>query len=357
MSLNFLKIFSTADAEIIGLLNRNIIGTPGQSMLYQHMGVENKIHQIEKPYFTCLVRHNRILGVICFCCRTTVNAGRNTHAYYARYFSFREIFRRKSFRGRPLLRQSNLRVEINLVLGGYGLDIPANGKFFHYAYVDPRNVRSRALCNEFGFEKVREYATIIFTRINPKQGDLVVTAATREEEPHMKELVGTFYKDYTMFSYENLFRGRKYYVLRDGSGKILAGAQVHPDEWRIHSLPGVLGKLMLNIFSWLPFVGKIFGRKFQFITLDGLYYASGHEKTLEPFIENLLARYGAHSAIVVVDADTRVYRDLKTLDLGLIDKLSEEVRGNVICRFSTFGSEEKSSFRSKPAYISGIDVT
>jgi hypothetical protein len=358
MGLNFLKILVSPNKEILDLLNNNIIGTPGQSMLYQHLGIKNKIHQIADPYYACLMKNDRVVGTACFCRRPTANTGGGSHSYYIRYFSFKEIFRRRSFRARPLpLRQSNLRVEINLVLGGYGLNVPVKEKFFHYAYVDPRNVRSLALCNEFGFETVREYATVVFNRINPKRSPALVTAVPKEEEHHIGELIRAFYKDYTMFSDENLLRGRKYYVLKDHHGKILAGAQVNPERWKILALPGLRGKFILQTFTYLPFLRKLFNKDFKFITLDGIYYAAGFEKTLEILIEGLLAKHGVNSAIMVVDAGSKQYHDLKSLDLGLVNKLSPEVRGNVICRFSNFSSEEKKLFRIRPAYISGIDVT
>jgi hypothetical protein len=122
-------------------------------------------------------------------------------------------------------------------------------------------------------------------------------------------------------------------------------------------LPGVIGKAALNILSILPLFKKVINRNYHFITLEGIYYKSGFENLLEPFFETLLAKYKLNSAVTVVDTDSQLYRTLKSLKLGLTNRLSNESRGNVICKFVNFTDDEKKLFRGNPAYISGIDVT
>jgi hypothetical protein len=178
-----------------------------------------------------------------------------------------------------------------------------------------------------------------------------------EETGIVKKLLTGFYETFNMFSFENLLNGRKYYTVRDSENRILAGAQVNADHWKIHSLPGISGKIILNFFSYMPVLRKLINRDYHFITLEGIYHAPGHESVLEKLFEGLLARYGVNSAIMVVDADSELYQKLRSLQLGPVDKLNKEVKGNVICKFFNFDNVEKESFRNRPAYISGIDVT
>lgn len=56
MNFRYLTIVRSPTVQILEILNNNIIGTPGQGMLYQHLGVNLKINQIEDPYFINLVR-------------------------------------------------------------------------------------------------------------------------------------------------------------------------------------------------------------------------------------------------------------------------------------------------------------
>jgi hypothetical protein len=356
MDHKFLRIIRHPDEALLRLLDKNIIGTPGHGMRYQHKGVSDKINKIADPFFVHLSRNSNLIGTCCFCKRTSQNAGKTISAFYIRYFSFRHGYRRKYITTKPLQRSSLLRKEIAAMLQGEHFGIVSPQKFYHYAYVDPRNVRSASLCEEFGFETVRNYTTIIFSRINPKIENQI-TELSVEETGMMRTLLTGFYQTFNMFSFENLLNGRKYYTIRDSENKILVGAQVNPDNWKIHSLPGFSGTLILNFFSYLPVLRKLINKNYRFITVEGIYFADGHENVLEKLFIGLLAQYHVNSAIMVVDADSDLYKKLRSLNLGLVDKLNKEVKGNVICKFFNFGNPDKESFMNKPAYISGIDVT
>ena len=356
MDFKFFNIIKSPTQELLKILNNNIIGTPGHGMLYQHLGVHNKIDKIADPYYVNLVRNHKIIGTCCFCSRTTNNAGSNFSSFYIRYFSFKDLYRRKHIIEKTVSRNSSIREEIKTVLTGQGLGKDTKEKFFFYAYVDPRNLRSLLLCNEFGFETVRQYTSIIFNRINPKENKAVVSVSP-DEESRVKSLLIDFYKTFNMFSFENLFNGREYYTIKDQSGTIVAGVQVNPDLWSIHSLHGLSGKVILNTFSKIPYLDRLFNKNYRFITLEGIYYAKGFENYLEILFESLLAKYKVNSAIICLDSETSLYRTLKSLKLGMVDKLSKEVKGNVICKFINFDEKDKNLFKSNPAYISGIDVT
>lgn len=356
MTFRFFKVAQQPDSEILDLLNNNIIGTPGFGMLYQHMGVRNKLFKIPNPFFIKLDKRNKTLGVCCFCARTSVNNGRSYPAFYIRYFSFLNSYRKKQLTEKATKGNSILRKEIDLILAGQGLSKNTGDKFFHYAYVDPRNMRSVRLCAEFGMERVREYTTVIFHRMKPKASPDVIKIS-HSQESVVREILRNFYKSYTMFSFENLFNGRNYYVIKNANDKIVAGVSVNPENWKIHSMPGLLGNILINTFSHLPYLRRVLDKNYQFLTLEGIYYSPGYENCLETLFETLLARYNLHSAIICVDPETPLYQTLSSLKLGIVAKLNKEVRGNVICRFINFSEDEKQIFKSQPAYISGIDVT
>lgn len=355
MNFRFLTISRTPSVELLEILNNNIIGTPGHGMLYQQLGVNLKVNRIEDPYFVNLVRAGRIVGTCCFCSRDTINNGRTIRAFYVRYFSFRYAFRRKLIRVKPKVGNSDLRKEVESLLSGECLGVNPKEKFFHYAYVDPRNKRSALLCKEFGFETIRQYTTIIFSRLNPRadKTDAIVEAQSDES---VKELLKTFYQRFSTFSFENL-SGRKYYFIKDRNDQLVAGVQVNPDHWKIHSLPGLTSKIILSAFTHTPFLNRLLNRNFRFITFEGIYLIPGNEKYLERLFESLLAKHNVNSAICLVDSGSKLYSTLKSLRLGLVDKMNKEVRGNVICRFVNFNQEEKESFKANPVYISGIDAT
>jgi hypothetical protein len=342
--------------EILQLLNKNVIGTPGQGMLYQHLKVNEKIFKISEPYFVNLIKKDHILGTCCFCHRKTINNSREIDSFYIRYFSFKEGFRQKVPSKRYIKRNGTIKTGMEKILQGRGLNKSAKDKFYHYAYVDPRNLRSSKLCGEFGFEEVRKFSTIIFNRIRP-QDYPQVTPVSHDQLSNVAVLLKDFYKDYNMFSMENLFGDRHYYIVKDHEGRIVAGTQVNPDHWKIIALPGLLGKVILNTFSTIPYLKRLFNKDYRFLTFEGIYYATGCESYLQILFESLLARYRVNSAMIWIDTETPLYKTIKSLKLGLVSKLNKEVRAQVICRFFNFSAEEKKLFKSGPAYISGIDLT
>lgn len=355
MGFSFLKISKVPDSKTLELLSDNVIGTPGRSMLYRHLGVHEKIHKIHDPYFVSLERNDQLIGTCCFCRRPAFNNGVETQSYYVRYFSFLQNYRGAGS-SKKRNRSSLLRREVISLLDGEGLK-DRSEKFFHYAYVDPRNVRSRQLCDEFGFEKVSQYATVLFSRISPRQSKYRVSELTKSEEDEMRRRLARFYRDYSMFSFENLLGLRKYYVVKSDNGEILAGLQATPDHWQIISLPGIAGAIMLPLFSRLPILNRLLNRRYQFLSIEGIYFEKGYERLLADLIEDLLRKFNRYSAIMVVDPGSELYRVLKSLDLGAVNKLNREVRGDIICRFSNFDETTKNNLKTKRAYISVTDVT
>jgi len=357
MSYTFFHIQSVPDSGITDLLKKNAIGTPGRGMVYQHAEVEKKMKAIEDPYYVSLTRNKETIGTCCFCSRDTRNQGEKIPAFYLRYFSFKALYR--SSPKAPYQRrnkESRLRTEIVRLLSGEGLGSRVQHTFFHYAYVDPLNHRSVVLCKEFGFEPVRTFSTLIFNRLYPKQNNLVEKISPADM-PQLKEKLEYFYKDYTMFSFENIFRVGTYYVIRDHQGNILAGAQVNPESWKILEMPGITGKMLLNTFSFLPVLNRLIKKDYRFITLEGIYFSPGNEKALETLFESLLAIYSRNSAMLWLDTDSDLYKRIRSLPLGVVHRLSKEVTGNVICRFTGMTEEQQKMFKNSPAYISGIDIT
>jgi hypothetical protein len=328
-------------------------------MLYRHLGVDEKIFRIADPYFVNLIRNNSIAGSCCFCRRMTANGNAGLiPSFYLRYFSFKDIYRRGKVARKPNLRASALREEIRMVIDGEPFGLRHDEKSYLYAYVDPRNVRSAILCSEFGFEPVRQYASIVFNRIRLRE-KLVkqISKISPAEEPHMRELLAGLYRGYNMVSFENLFGGRQYYVIKNTRGRIIAGAQVNPDRWNILALPGLTGKTVFPVFSHIPYLNRLFNSDYRFLTIEGIYFDQEYVGSLEILFEALLSQFKLHHAIIMADVDSPLYAALRSIDLGFVDKIKEESRGDVICRFRNFTDAEKKNFTSSPAYISGIDVT
>lgn len=356
LPFKFIDVQKNPSTEILGMLSGNVIGTEGKSMLYQHTDVTSRINRIEFPYFVNLQRHGETIGTCCFCLRNISNGKGGSAAFYIRYFSFKTQFRRGPV-ARSSARKSRLRQEIMAVFQGIGFPELPQRKFLHYAYVDPRNWRSVRLCEEFGFQIVREYTTVLFSRINPRtKTQLHIEELAPQDYETVKELLKLFYREYAMFSLDNL-RIKRYYVLRNKEGDIVAGMMANPTQWNIVSFPGIVGKLILNVFPHLPVLNRLLNKDFRFLAVESIYYAPGHAHDLEPLFESLLALFQLNTAIVMVDRQGPLHTTLKSLNLGILDKVMTEVKGHILCRFVNMDPQETTPFKVRPAYISAIDVT
>lgn len=351
MSFQFLEVQSNPSEQIESLLTSNVIGTPGLSMLYQHLGVTQKLYHITKPHFVSILRKDTIVGTCCFCERNF----ESTTGFYVRYFAFHDGFRLK---GIPVQHNqkkgSILRAEINDLLNGKGL-LEKEKPFFHYAYVDPRNPRSGRLCEEFGFIPVRKYTTRLFSRLWPKPHSYLVVKQLPAKNEKIRTLLTSFYHNYSQVSFENL--NKTYYYVEDEAGEIIAGVQVNPDAWRVLTLPGPNGKMLLNIFDRMPLISRLLSKRFQFLSVEGIYFKEGKEHIFEHLLEALLHRNSLHTAVMVVDTDSSLCRLTQQINLGLLAKISPEVYGDVIVRYQHADERLIQLHRNQPSYISVHDVS
>lgn len=360
MALKILSISKQASSEIVELLSNNIIGTPNHGMLYQHLNVASKIDSIQEPFFVTLTKGNQTIGTCCFCRRTTFNSQEAFEdSFYIRYFSLKPSFRVTYADNKDRKKEGVIKQDIERILNSHDLATSRlSGPRLFYAYVDPDNVRSAQLCKDLGFERVRRFETIIFSRVKLKdnRGDGISKLAVREQQ-EMAALLLQLYNSHNFISLENLFNGKDYYVIRDNNGIVLAGAQANPDHWKIHRMRTRKMDVAVRLSSGIPYLNRIVSKNFKFLAIDGLYYKEGHERLIVTLLEGLLARHNLHNAFIPVDCDCDTYRHLIKFDLGLTNRLTKRVKTDVICKLNNFPQEEINRFRSRPAYVSAIDIT
>lgn len=348
----FLEIQPHPSKEIESLLNANVIGTPGLSMLYQHLGVSQKLYHIAKPHVVSVRKNGTLIGTCCFCERNFSTA----IGFYVRYFAFHQGFRLKALPPpRDQKKSSGMRAEIGELLNGKGLLHDTNKAFFHYAYVDPRNPRSARLCTEFGFIPIRNYTTRLFSRLWPKQYPHLNIKQLPATDEKIHSLLASFYRDYNHVSFENL--NKIYYYIEDEAGEIIAGMQVNPDAWRVLTLPGRYSKALLNFFDRMPLLSRLLSKRFSFLAVDGIYYRAGKERIFEQLLDTLLYTHSLHTAIMVVDTESSLFQLTERINLGLLSRISPEVYGHVIASYHHADEAFITQQRSRPSYISVHDLS
>ncbi|MEQ9097796.1 MAG: hypothetical protein RIF36_13280 [Imperialibacter sp.] len=348
--LKLLNVDRVPTQGVKELLDNNIIGTPGKSMVYQHLQAEDKYMSIPQPFFVSLVRRSKVIATCCFCKRETSNRGVVGESYYVRYFTFHPSLRKlgDKYIERPH-EDGVLRREIRSLLSG--ADFEAKAAHFFYAYVDGGNVRSEAFVKGFGFEKVGSFVSLVFSRFNPRLSKTVEKLSPDEWDDFKPRLL-KFYSDHALVTDENLFYEGNYFVIRE-QGEIVAGIQANPENWRVDDMPGKAGKVMMNVFPKVRLLSKIFHPNYRFVTVEGVYYKSGHEKKLAQLLAHALAVNGVYSAVNCVDPTSRLYPVMQSLGLGLVSKLRKPKLVDVMVKSNGVDVADLNG----PVYVSAVDVS
>ena len=142
----------------------------------------------------------------CFSKREVFIQNQSHEAFYLRYFTFRESLRSSNPKDRKKQSGSLIRDDIALLMNGKGLDY--QNDLLLYAYVDPGNMRSKRLIEEFGFNKISNFQIIPFSRIFPKN-HRQVKLAENKQRAEIRKLLAESYKEEQLVSFENLFSKRR----------------------------------------------------------------------------------------------------------------------------------------------------
>lgn len=351
MSLKtLLHIETTPSQGVRKLLDNNVLGSPGKSMVYRQLKTREKYVHLLQPFFVSLVRNTRVLATCCFCKRDFSAFGRQKEGYYVRYFSFHDSFRKSGYRFLDKPEKAGvLRSEIAGLLSGERFGAESNN--FFYAYLDGDNIRSKKLTESFGFKKIAHFSSLVFSRLYPKQ-HLQVKKLTHEEWLDFYPALLKFYADHNLFTAENLFYEGNYYVFVQ-DGEIVAGMQANPEHWRVHDMPGLSGKILMKLFPAFSSLSKIFHPDFRFLSIEGIYYQEGQSHFLQDMLSHLLATHGLYSAILCLDPTSKEYEAVHALDMGLVSKIRKPKLMEVIVKQN--GNSEASI--TGPVYISTFDVT
>lgn len=354
-----------ADEDIIALLKSTVLGSEG-GMRYTMLNTPERIRSYgEGLSFLALYKRNSLKGVIGLCRRITSNHGNRYVSSYLRYLAVQSAFQVERAPGRRQIRHSlaadsfkqkimSLFRDPQQAAGG---DEQGGSPRVIYAYVESRNERSRNMINQAGYEYIRSFLTVAFSRFNPKP-DPSVTRLSPEEEPAMAGLMGEFYSDYCFYTDEFSFHDHKYYVLRR-NGEIVAGVGAIPARYRVVNVPGLWGWVMMKMLPRTPLFRRLFRpEEFRYIILNAIYCRKGSEALLPDLFEAVCAEEGYHTALTWLDDHSWLYETLRTnRRMGALNRMLNAKPGLVYAFFSGLTPAETEKFYDSPAYISGFDFS
>ena len=226
-----------------------------------------------------------------------------------------------------------------------------------YAFIESMNERSKNLVHQAGYEYIRSFLTVAFSRFSP-ESDKRVSRLTDTEKVKMNDLLKDYYRDYAFFSTDYAFYGNRYYVLKE-NGEIIAGVCAIPTKYKVYDMPGIWGWVMTRILPDIPYFRRLFRPgEFKYLVFDAIYCKKGREPVLADLFESACAAEGFHTGLTWLDDRSELYDKLRTeVKMGALNRMLNAKPGLVYTKFINLTQEEKDRFYDSPAYVSGFDFS
>lgn len=330
------EIAEHISAELIDLLAETTLGTNGAK--YRHLDIRSRILKADNPISLSLKRNDRIIANITFCKRD--------FAFYLRYFAFDKRFQSGGKTKSKTKNNSFIKKEIERLFQSLEAE-HLTGEKLCYAYIDPKNERSKWMSETFGFEKKATLVTQAFSRFYPKKSSELVEIKDFDE---IKTIVHSNYANH-QFYFEYHSSQAPFLALKNSKGEIEALGNFTVVEWEIGRLPGKFGGITTKLLPYLPFLNRIINPKLhRFLVPEIVCNPSADPHKIEQLFESALAHHNVHSLLWWMDENDSIYTNCKEkINWGVLNKLLGVSPVDVMVR-------GKVDAFQKPIFVTGFDM-
>lgn len=352
-SQSLIQHTTVAPDSVIELLKSTVIGTEGS--LYQLLDTENKIHQLDQANFYFIERNGKAIANVTICQRSIFCKGELSEGLYLRYFAFDSIFQGGTKKRKN--RNSILENELNKIFstGNLNDSLQDIKSTIFWGYIDPQNLKSFNMNERFNFETIGSFRTIAFSRFFPKKIN-GIERLKKQNQTEVAKLIKEFYAAYSFVFDAQLFRNDNFFVYKV-NGEIVAGIQANPANFRILSLPGFFGKVMLKVVRFIPLLRRIINpKRNKFLATEGLFWKAGHEDKVEDFLNGVLAETNHNSLLIWEDVKANKISKLN-LKWGALQRFKKDNEIKIVAKFINVDKEKVAVIKSAPKYLSGFDMT
>jgi hypothetical protein len=361
------RVTSEADEGILDILNHAVQGSEG-GLRFSLQNIESRIKAYKDQIrFISLYKKNKITGTVGACFRVSGQGPLRYPTTYIRYLAFQSFYQSGTNwrqREKTVIKSEHgddsfKRRTLDILSRPYILDLPdvfEQDRHIMYAFIESMNERSKNLVHQAGYEYIRSFLTVAFSRFSPKT-DSRVSVLAPDDRHTMKELLLDYYKNYSFFSTEYSFSGT-YYVLKE-KGEIIAGVNAIPSLYKIFDIPGVWGWVIMNVLPGMPYFKRLFyPDEFRYLIFDSIYCKPGKEKQLSNLFETACAAEKFNTAITWLDDRSDLYDKMRSeVSLGALNRMLNAKPGLVYARFINLNELEREPFYNAPAYVSGFDFS
>ncbi len=370
--LNFqgleVKVSDHANEGILDILDHAVQGSEG-GLRFSLQNVSSKIAAYrDQIRFVSLYKKNKITGTVGACFRISGQGRLRYPSTYIRYLAFQSTYQTElnwRRRERAIIKHESddssfKQKTLEIFSKPHILDLPdvfEEDKHIMYAFIESMNERSKNLVNQAGYEYIRSFLTVAFSRFTPLP-DPRVKRLRDSERPEMKNILLEYYRDYSFFTPDYIFHGDRYYVLKEGD-EIIAGVCAIPTSYKVYEIPGIWGWVMMKVLPGTPYFRRLFRPgEFRYLVFDAIYCRKGKEALLANLFESACAAEGFNTGLTWLDDRSVLYDNLRTeVKMGALNRMLNAKPGLVYTKFINFTEQEKEYFYDAPAYISGFDFS
>jgi hypothetical protein len=362
-----IKVTDYASEGILEILNHAVQGSEG-GLRFSLQNVEERIAAYKNNIrFVSLYKKNKITGTVGACFRISGQGRLKYPSTHIRYLTFQSGYqsetgwrKRRKIVIKPEKDYSFKQKTLEILSKPHMLDLPdvlEKDKHVMYALVESMNERSKNLVSLAGYEHIRSFLTVAFSRFAPSTYKNV-SVLDSNEKSLMEALLLDYYKDHSFFSTEFSFFNNKYYVLKEGN-EILAGACAIPSSYKVYDVPGVWGWVMMKILPVTPYLRRLFRPgEFNYLIFDAIYCKKGREALIADLFESACASEGFNTGLTWLDDRSELYDKIRSgVKMGSLNRILNAKPGLVYARFINLSEDEKDNFYDAPAYISGFDFS
>jgi hypothetical protein len=362
------RVSDYATEGILAILNHAVQGSEG-GLRFSLQNIAPRIAAYKDQIrFVSLYKKNQITGTVGSCFRVSGQGALRYPTSYLRYLAFQSIYQTdigwRRRRHKDIIKpekDDNFKQKTLEIFGKPHLldlnDVFEGDKHIMYAFVESMNERSKNLVHQAGYEYIRSFLTVAFSRFSPKS-DKRVTKLRDEEKTVMGSLLSEYYKQYSFFSTDYSFFGDKYYVLKEGE-EIIAGVSAIPSVYKVFDVPGIWGWVMMKVLPKTPYFRRLFRPgEFRYLVFDAIYCKKGQESKLGKLFESACAAEGFHTGLTWLDDHSELYDKMRTVvKMGALNRMLNAKPGLVYSKFINLTETEKEGFYNATAYISGFDFS
>lgn len=335
------KIRTEVTTGILDLLNRTVLGTNGAK--YKHLDTSNRIYEADNPLFLSIERHEKTLGNVTFC--------RRGEHWYIRYFAFQSSMQSSGKENNHSKGNSMLKNELKSFFSQVLDDNKENPTVKSmYAYIDPKNIKSKWMSENFGFQTIAHLATQSFSRLNPKKSNrLAISTDWNEIAPIVRDFYGE-----NQYYFETHCSKPPFYILRNEENEIIACTRVVFVNWEIVRLPGKLGGFLTKTIPFIPLLRKLIRpKKHQFLVPEIVWTKNNDATILTELFESILAEQKLKILLWWTDVQNPLYQEVKDqVNWGLLNKLIGVAPVDVVQLKSTSFTDKNEN----PVFVTAYDM-